>query len=294
MSTSIVRPEVHPFFDADSGTFTYVVREPGGQAAIIDPVLDFSVPAATVSTRSADAIAAFVREHALNLRWILETHAHADHLSAGAYLRDLFGAQLVIGRGIREVQKRFKMLFGLDDSFATDGSQFDRLVDDGDALPLGEIAVRVMATPGHTDDSVTYVIGDAAFIGDTMFAPDGGSARCDFPGGSSKKLYASIQRIYSLPTETRIFLCHDYPPATRQATAETSIAAERAGNTHVKAGVTEADFVAMRDARDAKLAPPRLILPALQVNIRGGRLPEPDKNGIAYLRLPVNQLGAKA
>jgi glyoxylase-like metal-dependent hydrolase (beta-lactamase superfamily II) len=190
------------------------------------------------------------------------------------------------------VQRRFKQLFGLDD-FVADGGQFDRLLDDGDVLPLGSTAIRVLATPGHTDDSVTYLIGDAAFIGDTLFAPDGGSARCDFPGGNSAKLYASIQRIYGLPPETRLFLCHDYPPATRTAQAETSIAAQRGGNTHVRDGVVEGDFVAMRNSRDATLAPPRLLLPAVQVNIRGGRLPDPDANGIAYLRLPVNQIGVQ-
>jgi glyoxylase-like metal-dependent hydrolase (beta-lactamase superfamily II) len=285
-------PDVRAFYDADSGTFSYVVQS-AGQAAIIDPVLDFAAPAASVATHSADALAAHVRERGLTVRWILETHAHADHLSAGAYLRDLLHAQLVIGRGIQQVQRRFKDLFGLDAAFATDGRQFDRLVDDGDRLPFGDIEIRVLATPGHTDDSVTYLIGDAAFIGDTLFAPDGGSARCDFPGGSSSRLYASIQRLYALPAATRLFLCHDYPPAGRTAIAETSIGAQKAGNIHVRDGVSEAEFVALRDKRDATLPPPRLILPAVQVNIRGGRLPDPDPNGISYLRLPVNQLGAK-
>jgi glyoxylase-like metal-dependent hydrolase (beta-lactamase superfamily II) len=285
-------PDVRAFYDADSGTFSYVVQS-AGQAAIVDPVLDFSVPAASVATRSADALAAYVRSRGLAVRWILETHAHADHLSAGAYLRDLLHAQLVIGRGIQQVQRRFQALFGLDATFATDGRQFDRLVDDGDRLPLGDIEIRVLATPGHTDDSVTYLIGDAAFIGDTLFAPDGGSARCDFPGGSSSRLYASIQRLYALPEATRLFLCHDYPPAGRTAMPETSIGAQKAGNIHVRDGVSEAEFVALRDKRDATLPPPRLILPAVQVNIRGGRLPDPDPNGISYLRLPVNQLGVK-
>ena len=291
MDTTTGRPDVEPFYDPDSGTFSYVVRVPGDQAAIVDGVLDYSAPAASVRTHSADAILEHVRARKLDVRWILETHAHADHLSAGAYLRDALGARLAIGRGIVDVQQRFKQLFGLD-HFVADGRQFDRLVDDGDILPLGEVGVRVLATPGHTDDSITYVVGDAAFIGDTLFAPDGGSARCDFPGGNSAKLYASIQRIYALPAETRLFLCHDYPPASRSAQAQTSIAAQRAGNTHVRDGVTEDDFVALRNARDATLSPPRLILPAVQVNIRGGRLPDPDANGIAYLRLPINQIGA--
>jgi glyoxylase-like metal-dependent hydrolase (beta-lactamase superfamily II) len=291
MNTMIERPEVEPFYDSDSGTFSYVVRVPGDQAAIVDAVLDYSAPAAAVRTHSADAILEHVRAHKLDVRWILETHAHADHLSAGAYLRDALGARLAIGRGIVDVQQRFKQLFGLD-NFVADGRQFDRLVDDGDVLPLGDVGVRVLATPGHTDDSVTYLVGDAAFIGDTLFAPDGGSARCDFPGGNSARLYASIQRLYALPPQTRLFLCHDYPPADRKAQPETTIGAQRSGNTHVRDGVAEADFVAMRNARDATLSPPRLILPAVQVNIRGGRLPDPDANGIAYLRLPLNQIGA--
>jgi glyoxylase-like metal-dependent hydrolase (beta-lactamase superfamily II) len=284
---------VKPFYDTDTGSFSYVVHDSSQDAVVIDPLLDFSVPAARVDTRSADAIVAYVREHGLSVGWVLETHAHADHLSAGGYLRDALGARIAIGRGIVDVQRRFKQLFGLDDRFVADGRQFDRLLDDGDVLELGAVGVRVLATPGHTDDSVTYVIGDAAFIGDTLFAPDGGSARCDFPGGDSRKLYHSIQRIYALPAQTRLFLCHDYPPATRPAQAETSIAAQRAGNTHVRDGVSEDAFVAMRNARDATLAPPRLILPAVQVNIRGGRLPEPDANGIAYLRLPINKIGAR-
>jgi glyoxylase-like metal-dependent hydrolase (beta-lactamase superfamily II) len=283
---------VQPFYDADTGSFSYIAHDASREAAVIDPLLDFSPPAARVATRSADAIVAYAREHELTVRWVLETHAHADHLSAGGYLRDVLGARLAIGRGIVEVQRRFKQLFGLGEGFVADGRQFDRLLDDRDVLPLGSVGVQVLATPGHTDDSITYVIGDTAFIGDTLFAPDGGSARCDFPGGNSAKLYRSIQRIYALPANTRLFLCHDYPPATRTAQAETSIAAQRAGNTHARAGVAEGDFVAMRDARDATLAPPRLILPAVQVNIRGGRLPEPDGNGVAYLRLPINQIGA--
>jgi glyoxylase-like metal-dependent hydrolase (beta-lactamase superfamily II) len=284
---------VQPFYDADTGSFTYVVHDSTREAAVVDPLLDFNVPAARVSTRSADAVVAYVREHDLRARWILETHAHADHLSAGGYLRDTLAGELAIGRGIVAVQQRFRRLFGLDDSFRADGSQFDRLVDDGDVLTMGDLGVRVLATPGHTEDSVTYLVGDAAFIGDTLFAPDGGSARCDFPGGDAAKLYASIQRIYALPPATRLYLCHDYPPADRKANAETTIEAQLRGNKHARDGVSEADFVAMRTARDATLAPPRLILPAVQVNIRGGRLPEPDANGIAYLRLPLNQIGVQ-
>jgi glyoxylase-like metal-dependent hydrolase (beta-lactamase superfamily II) len=235
------------------------------------------VPGASVSTKSADALAAFVRERGLRVRWILETHAHADHLSAGAYLRDLFGAQMVIGRGICAVQKRFKELFGLDDAFPTDGRQFDRLVDDGDGLPLGAVDIRVLATPGHTDDSVTYVIADAAFIGDTMFAPDGGSARCDFPGGMrpGSSLRRSSASSRCRPTRGCTCATTIRRRAARQPPRRVS-SRVASGNAHVKTGVTEAEFIAMRETRDAKLSPPRLILPAVQVNIRGGRLPEPD------------------
>ncbi|MEO8743595.1 MAG: MBL fold metallo-hydrolase, partial [Lysobacteraceae bacterium] len=246
------------------------------------------------TTFSADAVLAFVREHSLRVEWILETHAHADHLSAGGYLRDLLGAKLAIGRGIVDVQQTFKKLFDLGDEFVADGRQFDRLFDDGDVFAIGDIEARVLATPGHTGDSLTYVIGDAAFVGDTVFAPDVGTARCDFPGGDAARLYASIRKILALPQDTRLFLCHDYPPAGREVTAETSIAAQSAHNVHVGGDKDEKTFVAMRNARDAGLPVPRLLLPALQVNIRGGSMPQADANGIAYLRLPLNQLGRKA
>jgi glyoxylase-like metal-dependent hydrolase (beta-lactamase superfamily II) len=291
-SPAPAQPVVEPFFDKDTHTFTYVVHEAGsGAAAIIDPVLDFDPGAAAIATRSADAVLAYVRRYGLHVEWILETHAHADHLSAAGYLRDALGAPVAIGRGIVRVQARFKALFGLGDEFVADGRQFDRLLDEGDVLRIGGMDVHVVATPGHTDDSVTYVVGDAAFVGDTVFAPETGTARTDFPGGDAARLYASIRRILALPAATRIFLCHDYPPATRAPAAQSSIAAQVAGNIHVRDGIDEADFIALRRARDASLAPPRLILPALQVNIRGGRLPQADANGIAYLRLPLNQLG---
>ena len=285
-------PCVEAFYEKETGTFSYVVfDEEGGGAAVIDPVLDYDAASARTSTRSADAVAAFVEQKRLRVAWILETHAHADHLSAGAYLRDRFGAQLAIGRGIVGVQRTFKALFGLGDAFMADGSQFDRLFDDGDTFAIGSLEARVLATPGHTGDSLTYVIGDAAFVGDTVFAPDIGTARCDFPGGDAASLYASIRRILALPRDTRLFLCHDYPPATRGPVAESSIAAQAQDNIHVGHGANEAAFVAMRTARDATLAVPRLLLPALQANIRGGRLPAPEANGIAYFLLPLNQLG---
>lgn len=285
-------PRVEAFFDKDTGTFTYVVYErDGGSTAIIDPLLDYDAAAARTSTRSAEAVLAFVAAHALQVAWILETHAHADHLSAGGWLRDALGAKLAIGAGIVGVQQTFKALFGWGDAFAADGSQFDRLFADGDRFAIGTLEARVLATPGHTGDSLTYVIGDAAFIGDTLFAPDVGTARCDFPGGDAAQLHASIRAILALPADTRLFLCHDYPPATRGPQAQVSIAAQAAANIHVGGGIDVQTFVARRMARDTSLPVPRLLLPALQVNIRGGRLPGPDANGIAYLRLPLNTLG---
>ncbi|BDU22432.1 MBL fold metallo-hydrolase [Dyella sp. GSA-30] len=285
-------PSVEPFFHKDTGTFTYVVHH-ANSAVVIDPVLDYDAAAASTSTASVDQVVAFVRDRQLNVAWILETHAHADHLSAGSYLRDTFNAPLAIGRKIVNVQAHFKPLFDLGDEFLPDGSQFDRLLDDDDALIAGEMNVRVMATPGHTDDGLTYLIGDTAFIGDTLFAPDTGTARCDFPGGDAALLYRSIQKILSLPADTRIFLCHDYPPHGRAQAPESTIAAQRESNVHVGRNMAENQFVAMRQARDASLAVPRLILPALQINIRGGRLPSSDANGIAYLRLPLNQIRRK-
>lgn len=294
MTASNSVPLVESFFHKDTCTFTHVVFDrDGGAAAIVDPVLDYDAAAARTSTVSADAVVAFARAHNLRVAWILETHAHADHLSAGSYLRDALNAKLAIGRGIVGVQAHFKKVFGLGDEFAADGSQFDRLFDDGDTFAIGALQCRVMATPGHTSDSLTYLVGDAAFIGDTLFAPETGSARADFPGGDAAQLYASIRRIMSLPAAMRLFLCHDYPPNTRAPTAQTSIAAQRDGNPHIRDASAESDYIALRTARDATLPVPRLILPALQVNIRGGRLPEPDANGIRYLKLPLDRIGAK-
>lgn len=290
--TSIPAPRVEAFFDKDTGTFTYVVYDQvDGSAAIIDPVLDYEAAGARISTSSADAVLTFVRERRLKVEWILETHAHADHLSAAGYLADTLHAPVAIGRGIIQVQQRFKTLFGLGDEFTADGSQFDRLFVDGDRFSIGPLQARVIATPGHTDDSLTYVIGDAAFIGDTMFAVDTGTARTDFPGGDAHCLYASIQKILALPESTRIFLCHDYPGGKREAQPQTSIGEQKLDNVHLKGGTDEAAFVQMRLQRDATLPVPRLILPALQVNIRGGRLPEADGNGIRYFRLPLDQMG---
>ena len=287
-----MNPNVESFHDPATFTFTYVVYDrDGGRAAIVDPVLDFDPASARTSTVSADRVLGFVRGHGLTVDWILETHAHADHLTAAAYLKRETGAKVAIGRGITQVQARFKALFGLEPEFATDGRQFDRLFADGDTFAVGALEARVVATPGHTDDSLTYVIGDAAFVGDTVFAPETGTARADFPGGDARKLYHSIRRLFDLPADTRLFLCHDYPPAERQARAESSLDEQRRRNVHVGGDADEETFVQMRTARDATLPAPKLILPALQVNIRAGELPPPDANGIRYLRLPIDQLG---
>lgn len=285
-------PQVEPFFDRNTGTFSYVVYDrEGGTAVIIDPVLDYEPAAARISTASADALLAFVRARQLTVQWILETHAHADHLSAAGYLADTLQAPVAIGRGIVQVQQRFKTLFGLGDEFVADGRQFDRLLVDGNRLAVGALQIQVMATPGHTDDSLTYVIGDAAFVGDTVFAAETGTARCDFPGGDAQRLFASIQKILTLPETTRIFLCHDYPEGRREAQPLTHVEEQKQFNVHLKDNTSEAAFVQMRRKRDASLPVPRLILPALQVNIRGGRLPEPDADGMRYLRLPLDQMG---
>ena len=287
-----MNPQVQSFYDPATFTFTYVVYDrDGGRAAIVDPVLDYDPASARTSTASADGVLAFVREHALTVDWILETHAHADHLTAAAHLKRETGAKVAIGRGITQVQERFKALFGLEPEFATDGSQFDRLFVDGDTFRIGELEARAIATPGHTDDSLTYLIGDAAFVGDTVFAPETGTARADFPGGDARKLYRSIRTLFDLPADTRLFLCHDYPPAEREARAQSSLDEQKQRNVHVGNNAGEEAFVKLRTERDASLAAPTLILPALQVNIRAGELPPPDENGIRYLRLPLNQFG---
>lgn len=284
-------PQVESFFDPGTSTFTYVVfdRE-GGHAVIVDPVLDFDPIAAHTSTESADRVLAFLTERRLTADWILETHVHADHLSGAAYLKEKTGAKVAIGRGVARLQERFAALFGLEASFPTDGRQFDRLLDDEERFEFGELQGYALATPGHTEDSLTYVIGDAAFVGDTLFAPDTGTARTDFPGGDARTLYRSIQKLFSLPEQTRLFLCHDYPSTDRAVCAQTSIAEQKTNNIHVKRDVTEESFVNLRTARDATLAVPRLLLPSLQVNIRAGNVPPPDRNGVHYLRLPLNQV----
>jgi glyoxylase-like metal-dependent hydrolase (beta-lactamase superfamily II) len=285
-------PHIQSFYEPTTSTFTYVAFDrDGGHAAIIDPVLEFDPASARTSTDAVERVLAFLAEHRLTADWILETHAHADHLTGAAFLKHQCGAKVAIGHGIVRVQERFRALFGLGESLPVDGSQFDRLLDDDDVLQCGELSIRVLATPGHTDDSLTYLIGDAAFIGDTLFAPDTGTARTDFPGGDAHKLYRSIQKLFALPDQTRLFLCHDYPSGERDVRAETSLGEQKAHNIHLNHGTSEETFVKMRTERDATLPVPRLILPSLQVNICAGNLPPPDSNGIRYMRMPLNQIG---
>lgn len=286
-----MKPHVQGFFDTATNTVSYVVHDPDTKgAAIIDPVLDFTPRNARIATGSADTLLAAIDAQGLDLKYVLETHAHADHLSAAHHIREKTGVPVVIGAHITEVQAIFADLFEADDT-ARDGSAFDRLVADGDTLPLGNLTIRVLHTPGHTPACVTYVIGDAAFVGDTVFMPDYGTARSDFPGGDARTLYHSIRKILNLPGETRLFTGHDYPPETRPNPAwEASVAAHRAANIHVHDGIGEDTFVTMREARDKTLAAPLLILPSLQVNIRAGNLPPASPEGHVYLRLPVNAI----
>lgn len=291
LASAPVRPVVHGIFDPGTWTVTYVVHETAGTAcAIIDAVLDYDPKSGRTSTTSADKVIDYVRSQGLQVAWILETHAHADHLSAAPYLKAQLGGQTAIGAQITAVQKVFKGVFNLEPDFAVDGRQFDRLLADGESLPLGNLQIQAMSVPGHTPACMAYQVGDAVFVGDTLFMPDVGSARCDFPGGDARALYASVQKILSLPPQTRLFMCHDYPPEGRAVQYETTVAAQRAGNIHLKDGTSEADFVRMRTARDATLAMPVLILPAVQVNIRAGEMPQVEANGVAYLKIPLNAL----
>lgn len=284
-------PTVAGFFDSATHTVSYIVSDPATRrAAIIDPVLDFTPHNARTATRSADALLVHLAEQGLNLAWILETHAHADHLSAAHYLREKTGAPVVIGEHITKVQAVFGALFELDD-VTPDGSQFDRLVRDGDRLALGELTIEVIHTPGHTPACVSYHVGDALFVGDTLFMPDYGTARCDFPGGSAETLFGSIRRLLALPDSTRVFVGHDYLPSGRSDIAwESTVAAQKAANVHIRDGVDEARFVAMRQARDATLEAPQLILPSLQVNVRAGQLPPPSAGGHRFLKLPLDAI----
>ena len=286
------RPHVKAFFDEATFTASYVVSDPATKrAAIIDSVWNFDQASGRTSFESANEIIDYVRSEDLTVEWILETHAHADHLSAAPFLQERLGGKLTIGKEIVTVQGVFGKIFNEDTEFARDGSQFDLLLEDGDTLSVGEIPLIALFVPGHTPADMAYVIGDAAFVGDTMFMPDFGSARADFPGGDAHRLYRSVRRLMQLPNDTRVFLCHDYKTPNREEFVwETTIVAERTGNVHLHEGVTEDKFVEMRTQRDATLAMPKLILPSLQVNMRGGRLPEPEPNGVSYLKVPVNLL----
>jgi glyoxylase-like metal-dependent hydrolase (beta-lactamase superfamily II) len=284
-----VQPIIQPFFDINTGTMTYVVyAKAGSAAAIIDPVLDYDPKAARTSTQSADAVIEFVREERLAVEWILETHAHADHLSAAPYLKRMLGGKIGIGESIRAVQGVFKKIFDLEPEFRLDGSQFDHLFADGERFMIGELEATALFVPGHTPADMAYRIGDAVFVGDTLFMPDVGTARCDFPGGSARRLYRSIQRLLALDPDTRLFVCHDYPPDTRAPRWQSTVREQREQNIHVGGGKTEDEFVAMREARDATLDMPTLILPAIQVNIRAGHFPEAAGNGTTYLKIPLN------
>ena len=288
-ATSIARPQVTGFFDDATNTISYVVAdEETGKAAIIDSVLDFDPASGEVRTVSADRLLSFVKEHGLRVEWILETHVHADHLTAAPHLKRNTGAKTAIGARVCEVQSVFADIFNAEPGFAIDGSQFDLLLSDDDVLPLGNLEIRALATPGHTPACMTLVIGDAAFVGDTLFMPDFGTARTDFPGGDAGQLYRSIQSIFELPGDTRLFMCHDYKaPGRDEYQWETTVAEQRSSSVHVHDGVTESEFVRFRNERDATLGMPRLLLPSVQVNMRAGELPPAESNGTNYLKIPV-------
>ena len=284
-------PQVKPFFDPSTWTVSYIVYDKKcGSAAIIDSVLDYDPKSGRTATHSADLLISFIHEQNLTVDWILETHAHADHLSAAQYLKQQLGGLTAIGGKICQVQEVFKKLFNMEPEFAVDGSQFDYLFQPDEIFHIGALKARVISVPGHTPADVAYHIGDTIFVGDTLFMPDVGTARCDFPGGSAAVLYQSIQRLLSLPEQTRLFMCHDYPPDGRTPAWETTVAMQRRHNIHMHDGVSEADFVAMRGARDRGLDMPVLILPSVQINIRAGHFPPAESNGVQYLKIPLNQL----
>ena len=285
-----VVPAVTGFFDAATNTVSYVVRDPASAScAIIDSVMDIDYAAARITYASADKIIAFVQDNHLTVEWLIETHVHADHLSGAPYLQGKLGGRIGIGRNITVVQETFGKVFNEGTAFQRDGSQFDQLFDDGDTYQIGGMTAFAMQTPGHTPACMTHVAGNAAFVGDTLFMPDGGSSRADFPGGDSRTLYRSIHRVLSLPAEMRLFMCHDYGPNGRDIRWETTVSEQKTQNIHVRDGIIEDEFVAMRDARDKTLAMPKLIIPALQVNMRAGELPEPDDSGTRFLKVPINK-----
>ena len=281
--------DIQSFYEADTGTWTHLLADPGsGTAAVIDPVWVFDPVTGFADAGFIEQVLAAAERSGYRIEWVLETHAHADHLSAAEVLRARTGARVACSQGIREVQRTFAPVFAMDGA-APDGSQFDRLLREGDTLQLGELEIRVIETPGHTADSISYCVGDAVFCGDTLFAPGYGTARCDFPGGNAGRLYDSIQRLHALPADTRIFLCHDYPKDGADPVCEVTVADSRSNNVHAHEGVSRAAFVEMRESRDAELGLPRLIIPSLQVNILAGREPEPEPNGVSYLRIPFNR-----
>lgn len=290
-STRDEKPQVHGLFDPATWTMTYVVHSgQGSDCAVIDSVLDYDPKSGRTRHISADKVIDYVRAHGLKVQWILETHAHADHLSAAHYLRTQLGGKIGIGGRITQVQKAFKDIFNLEPEFKQDGSQFDHLFQEGEPIPLGSLTGSVIFVPGHTPACAAYCFGDAVFVGDTLFMPDVGTARCDFPGGDARALYASTRKLLSLPPQTRLFVCHDYPPLDRPVAFETTVAEQRAKNIHVRDGVSEDHFVAMRTRRDATLEMPTLILPSVQINIRAGEFPPNEDNGVAYLKIPLNAL----
>lgn len=286
------RTTTHAFFDPATWTVSYVVSDNATKAAaVIDPVLDFDFKSGHTDTRAADEVLAYLRGQGLTVQWILETHAHADHLSGARYLQERVGGRIAIGEHIREVQATFKKLYNLERDFLPDGSQFDHLFKDGETFRIGEVEAKALLVPGHTPADMAYLVdGESLFVGDTLFMPDVGTARADFPGGDAATLYRSIRRLLELPPATRIYVCHDYPPPGREPRWETTVAEQRAKNIHVRDGITEEGFVAMRKARDATLEVPTLILPSIQVNVRAGQMPPADDNGVAYLRIPINAL----
>ena len=287
-----MHPCVEAFFDPATSTFSYVVYEADGSAcAVIDAVLDYDLRSGRTSTRSAERIVDFVRAHGLTVAWLLETHAHADHLSAAAWLRQHLGGKIAISAHIREVQQAFRHTFNLAPDFGLDGSQFDYLFEADEAFSIGNLAAVAMHVPGHTPADIAYRVGDTSlFVGDTLFMPDVGTARCDFPGGSAAQLYRSIRRILALPDDTRLYLCHDYPPDSRQPSCCSTVRQQRMSNIHVRDGIFEPDFIAMRTRRDAELDLPLLMVPSIQINIRAGTLPPPEQNGVSYLKIPLNAL----
>lgn len=294
-TAAAARADIASFFDKVTGTITYVVADLAArQAAIIDPVLDFDMKSGRTSTTQAERVLAHLAAHDLQVQWILETHAHADHLSSAHWLQERVGGRIAIGEHITQVQTVFRKLYSLERGFLPDGRQFDHLFKDDEVFHIGGLEMRALLVPGHTPADIAYVIDDAVFIGDTLFMPDVGTARCDFPGGDAATLYRSIRRLLDMPPETRLFMCHDYPPAGREPAWETTVAEQRAHNIHVHDGVDEAAFVALRTRRDATLDVPVLILPAIQVNIRAGQLPPPEDDGISYLKIPLNVIGRKA